>query len=249
LSAHHRKSSIALTRRKHNSDPKSANLQHSTIIAQGRRARRESNLVYGRPTELSNTTISRNLVDVDRNAKTIFYWPAPGKVIVRFGARRNAEKSRGISIAVPEDTPIRCADDGVVIYAGSGLKTFGNLVLVRHSHDYVTTYAHAKELTVKRGDQVKRGDILGSSGRTGDVSTPQVYFEIRKNSTPVDPLRLLEDHSRREAGSRHPRLIVSAKSATEAQLWLGVMLFAPFAFGGTDYPNVVTVSLLSREFS
>jgi murein DD-endopeptidase MepM/ murein hydrolase activator NlpD len=77
-------------------------------------------------------------------------------------------------------------------------------VLVRHSNNYVTTYAHAKELSVKRGDQVKRSDVLGSSGRTGEVTAPQLYFEIRKGSTPVDPLRLLTDPSRREAGSGRP---------------------------------------------
>jgi murein DD-endopeptidase MepM/ murein hydrolase activator NlpD len=84
----------------------------------------------------------------------------------------------------------------VVIYAGSGLKGFGNLALVRHANNYVTVYAHAKELRVKRGDQVKRDDVIGASGQTGNVNTPQVHFEVRKDSAPVDPLRLLE-------GSRH----------------------------------------------
>jgi len=204
LSVRHRKPSKALARTKHLSDPKRTSLpyRNATIISQGRRAQRGSNLVYG-PNELSNKTISGNLIDAGRSDKTIFHWPASGKILVRFGAQRGGDKAHGIAIAVPENTPIRCADDGVVIYAGNGLKTFGNLVLVRHANTYVTTYAHAKELNVERGDQVKRGDVLGSSGRTGDVSTPQVYFEIRKDSTPVDPLRLLNDPSRRETGSRH----------------------------------------------
>jgi murein DD-endopeptidase MepM/ murein hydrolase activator NlpD len=93
--------------------------------------------------------------------------------------------------AVPEDSPIRPAQDGVVIYAGSGLKGFGNLVVLRHTNNYVTVYAHAKELKVKRGDQIKRGDLIGTSGQSGNVSTPQVYFEVRKYSRPVDPLPLL----------------------------------------------------------
>ena len=80
----------------------------------------------------------------------------------------------------------------MVIYAGSELKGFGNLVLVRHANSYVTVYAHAKELDVKRGDQIKRGDVIGASGQSGNVSSPRLYFEVRKYSEPVDPLRLLQ---------------------------------------------------------
>jgi murein DD-endopeptidase MepM/ murein hydrolase activator NlpD len=127
-----------------------------------------------------------------------------GKIAVRFGAPRSGERSDGISIAVPEGTPIEAADDGVVVYAGNGLQSFGNLVIVRHADDYVTVYAHAKELSVKRGDQVRRGDVIGASGETGNAGTPRLYFEIRKNSAPVDPLSLLErriDPTQRNASS------------------------------------------------
>ena len=92
---------------------------------------------------------------------------------------------------MPENTPIKAADDGVVAYSGNDLKSFGNLVLVRHANDYVTVYAHANELQVKAGDQIKSGDLIGLSGQTGDVDTPQIHFEIRKGSTPVDPMQLL----------------------------------------------------------
>jgi len=119
------------------------------------------------------------------------HWPVRGKILARFGSRTNGERNDGIAIAVPDNTPIESAEDGVVIYAGSDLKGFGNLALVRHGDDYVTVYAHARELKVKRGDQVKRGDVIGISGHTGSVETPQLYFEVRKRSAPVDPLRLL----------------------------------------------------------
>jgi murein DD-endopeptidase MepM/ murein hydrolase activator NlpD len=80
-------------------------------------------------------------------------------------------------------------------------------VLVRHADNYVTVYAHAKELSVKRGDQIKRGDIIGHSGQTGSVSTSQLYFEVRKYSAPVDPLRFLDGTGESEATARHrPRL-------------------------------------------
>ena len=93
---------------------------------------------------------------------------------------------------MPEGTPIKAAEDGVVAYAGNELKTYGNLVLVRHSNGYVTAYAHASEILVKRDDPVKRGQIIAKAGQTGTVAAPQLHFEIRKGSTPVDPMPFLD---------------------------------------------------------
>jgi murein DD-endopeptidase MepM/ murein hydrolase activator NlpD len=126
------------------------------------------------------------------DATAMFHWPVHGKILARFGRQPDGQENGGIDIAVAEDTPIKSAGDGVVIYAGNGLKGYGNLALVRHADNYVTAYAHAKELEVKRGDQVKRGDIIGRSGRTGNVSAPRVHFEIRRDSVPVDPVPFLQ---------------------------------------------------------
>jgi murein DD-endopeptidase MepM/ murein hydrolase activator NlpD len=120
-----------------------------------------------------------------------FHWPVRGRVIAGFGPRPDGQRNDGINIAVPENTPIKAAEGGVVVYSGNELKSFGNLVLVRHANEYVTAYAHVKELRVKRGDQIKAGDLIGMSGQTGDVDTPQIHFEIRKASAPVDPMPLL----------------------------------------------------------
>jgi murein DD-endopeptidase MepM/ murein hydrolase activator NlpD len=125
------------------------------------------------------------------DAEPSFHWPVRGQVIAGFGSKADGERNNGIDIAVPENTPIKAADDGVVIYSGNELKSFGNLLLVRHSNNYITAYARAKELRVKRGDTIKSGDIIGMSGRTGNIDTPQIHFEIRKGSTPVDPMQLL----------------------------------------------------------
>jgi len=92
---------------------------------------------------------------------------------------------------VPEGTPVKAAEDGVVAYAGNELKGYGNLVLIRHANGYVTAYAHASELLVKRGDAIKRGQVIAKSGQSGEVASPQLHFEIRKGSTPVDPLQFL----------------------------------------------------------
>jgi murein DD-endopeptidase MepM/ murein hydrolase activator NlpD len=120
-----------------------------------------------------------------------FRWPVRGKVITSYGAKTNGKANDGINLAVPEGTPVKAAEDGVVAYSGNELKGYGNLVLIRHTNGYVTAYAHASELLVKRGDTIKRGQIIAKSGQSGEVGSPQLHFEIRKGSAPVDPLQFL----------------------------------------------------------
>jgi murein DD-endopeptidase MepM/ murein hydrolase activator NlpD len=120
-----------------------------------------------------------------------FRWPVRGKVIISYGAKTNGKANDGINLAVPEGTPVKAAEDGVVAYSGNELKGYGNLVLVRHANGYVTAYAHASELLVKRGDTIKRGQVIAKSGQSGEVASPQLHFEIRRGSTPVDPLQFL----------------------------------------------------------
>ncbi len=116
-----------------------------------------------------------------------FRWPARGRIIQGFKAGGND----GIDISVPAGTSVRAAESGVVVYSGDGLKGYGNLVLIKHPNGYVTAYANNGELDVKRGEQVKRGQIIAKSGDTGNVNAPQLHFELRKGSTPVDPTSYL----------------------------------------------------------
>jgi murein DD-endopeptidase MepM/ murein hydrolase activator NlpD len=116
-----------------------------------------------------------------------FRWPARGRIIEGFKAGGND----GINIAVPEGTSVRAAESGVVAYAGSELKGYGNLVLIRHPNGFVTAYANNGELDVKRGETVKRGQVIAKSGQSGNVNSPQLHFELRKGSTPVDPTSYL----------------------------------------------------------
>jgi murein DD-endopeptidase MepM/ murein hydrolase activator NlpD len=122
---------------------------------------------------------------------TGFRWPVRGRVIAGFGPKPTGQQNDGINLAVPEGTPVKAADDGTVAYAGNELKGYGNLVLIRHANGYVTAYAHASELLVKRGDTVKRGQTIAKSGQTGNVTSPQLHFEVRKGATPVDPMQHL----------------------------------------------------------
>ncbi len=119
-------------------------------------------------------------------------WPVRGRVISAFGGKDGAKSNDGIDIAVPEGTAVKAAENGVVIYAGDGLKEFGNTVLVRHEDGLVTVYGHASKLEVSRGDNVKRGQEIARSGMSGNAESPRLHFEVRKDSAPVDPKKFLE---------------------------------------------------------
>ena len=121
-------------------------------------------------------------------AETKFRWPARGRVIAHFNHTGEGVKNDGVNIALPEGTDIGAAEAGVVAYAGSELKGYGNLVLVRHDNGWVSAYAHASEILVKRGDRITRGQVIAKAGRSGDVTQPQLHFELRQGAKPVDPL-------------------------------------------------------------
>jgi murein DD-endopeptidase MepM/ murein hydrolase activator NlpD len=142
-------------------------------------------------TTTEDTAVATPVKAEATGALPTFRWPVRGKVITSYGAKTNGKSNDGINLAVPEGTPVKAAEDGVVAYSGNELKGYGNLVLVRHSNGYVTAYAHASELMVKRGDTIKRGQIIAKSGQSGEVGSPQLHFEIRKGSSPVDPLQFL----------------------------------------------------------
>ena len=125
-----------------------------------------------------------------RMGKT-FRKPVEGLVIGQFGPQRDGTVNEGLTISVPKGTPIKAAENGVVAYVGDELPGFGNLILIRHAEEYVTAYAHADEIMVKKCDVVKRGQTIATAGVTGDANQPQLHFEIRKNAKPVDPSPLL----------------------------------------------------------
>ncbi len=121
-----------------------------------------------------------------------YRWPVNGAVIAGYGQNVNGSRNDGIDISVPEGTPIKAAENGVVIYAGNGLKQLGNTVLVRHDDGKVTVYGHAGSINVTRGQKITRGQTLAASGMSGDATRPQVHFEVRKDATPVNPTTFLE---------------------------------------------------------
>ena len=120
-----------------------------------------------------------------------FLWPTQGRVIAEYGPQGDGRHNDGINIAAPRGAPVVAAERGGVVYAGSELKGFGNLLLIRHENGWVTAYAHNSSLLVSKGERVSRGQVIARVGRSGNVDRPQLHFEIRKGSRAVDPRELL----------------------------------------------------------
>jgi murein DD-endopeptidase MepM/ murein hydrolase activator NlpD len=120
-----------------------------------------------------------------------FAWPMQGRILSSYGSVASGGRNDGINIEASYGEPIRAAADGVVSYTGNDLKSYGNLTLIKHAGDFVTAYAHAERFVVNRGDHVARGQVIGYAGRSGDVGSPQLHFEIRRGVKPVNPRPLL----------------------------------------------------------
>lgn len=115
-------------------------------------------------------------------------WPVHGKVTKNFMSDGTGE---GIAISATEGLPIRASGEGSVAYVGNNLSDFGNIVILRHKDGVMTSYAHAREILVSKGDHIKQGDLLGYVGKSGNVSTPQLHFGMRVADASVDPLHYL----------------------------------------------------------
>ncbi len=120
-----------------------------------------------------------------------FLWPVVGKLVSSYGPKEGGLHNDGINIAAPRGTAVRAAEDGVVAYAGNELRGYGNLLLVRHAGGWTTAYAHNDKLLVRRGESVRRGQVIARVGSSGSVSTPQSHFELRHGSRAIDPVKSL----------------------------------------------------------
>ena len=122
-------------------------------------------------------------------------WPVKGRLIAGFGPAGKGLNNDGINIGAPLGTQVRAAENGVVAYAGSELKGFGNLLLIRHADGITTAYAHNQKLLINRGDEVKRGQLIATVGKTGNVDSPQLHFEVRVGTQAVDPMGYLPQNT------------------------------------------------------
>jgi murein DD-endopeptidase MepM/ murein hydrolase activator NlpD len=115
-------------------------------------------------------------------------WPVPGGVMTSGFGTRGGRPHEGIDIAAPEGSAVIAAADGVVIYSGSGVRGYGNLILLRHPEGLVTVYAHNRRNRVSEKDRVKGGQVIGEVGRTGNATTNHLHFEVRAGESPRDPV-------------------------------------------------------------
>jgi murein DD-endopeptidase MepM/ murein hydrolase activator NlpD len=123
--------------------------------------------------------------------KLNFVWPVKGKITDTFNDTES-KRHQGIDIPSPPGTPVKASSSGTVIYSGNTIKGYGNLIILRHSEEFVTVYAHNQVNLVEEGGWVERGQIIGKVGQTGRATGPHLHFEIRKNNKAVDPLSYLK---------------------------------------------------------
>lgn len=121
-----------------------------------------------------------------------FAWPIKGAIVDRFGSTGNGRRNDGVNIAAPVGAPIRASADGEVVYRGSELDGYGNLLLIKHDGGFVTAYAHNDVMLVRKGQNVRKGQVIAKVGQSGSADQPQLHFEIRQNLKAVDPLALLD---------------------------------------------------------
>jgi lipoprotein NlpD len=133
------------------------------------------------------STPTNNLANTDSAEDTVsFQWPTRGNVLAGF----DEVKNKGIDIAGKAGDPVLAAADGKVVYAGSGLRGYGNLVILKHNNTYLTAYAHNQSLLVKEDQAIKRGQKIAEMGNS-DADQVKLHFEIRRQGKPVDPAKYL----------------------------------------------------------
>ncbi|MCC7038007.1 MAG: LysM peptidoglycan-binding domain-containing M23 family metallopeptidase [Alphaproteobacteria bacterium] len=127
---------------------------------------------------------------VGRSSRQGFIWPVKGQVISSYGPKTGGLYNDGINIAAPRGTPVKAASSGTVAYVGE-MRSYGNLVLIRHTNGMVTTYAHLNTVSVKPGMKVSQGQVIGAVGSTGTVMNAQLHFEVRRGKNTLDPKQYL----------------------------------------------------------
>ncbi len=143
------------------------------------------------PAQKTQVASTERLPSPEPMSGNSFRWPVQGRIVSAFGTKPDGGHNDGIDLAVPMGTSVMAAENGVIAYAGDELKGYGNLVLIRHSNNWVSAYANNEEILVKRGDQVRAGQVIAKAGRSGQASQPQLHFELRKGSRPVDPTKYM----------------------------------------------------------
>ncbi|GMO56781.1 MAG: hypothetical protein Ta2D_01920 [Rickettsiales bacterium] len=143
------------------------------------------------PKQLKKTSDDEEPVIEISNKSNKFLWPIKGKVISSFGNKKNGLVNDGMNISATKGASFVSAEEGVIAYVGNELRGYGNIILIKHSNNWISAYAHCDEIAVAKGDKVKKGQVIGKVGETGNVNAPQLYFSLRKGREAVDPMKYL----------------------------------------------------------
>jgi len=133
---------------------------------------------------------STNLNNNESN-DAVYIWPVKGKVSSKFGIQDKGMRNDGVNIIARKGQPVLAIQDGKVVYSGNAIQSFGNLILIKHNNNRTSAYAHVDDVKVVKGQLVKKGEQIAKVSNTGKVNKPQLHFEIRDNSGPLDPLKIL----------------------------------------------------------
>ena len=133
----------------------------------------------------------RRKKQVKNNYASKYVWPVKGKILTNFGVSSSGLKNDGVNILSEIGKPVVAADSGKVVYSGNEIQAFGNLILIKHNNNETTAYAHLENVKVARGQLVAKGEIIANIGTSGKVSIPQLHFELRDSSGPLNPLKYL----------------------------------------------------------
>ena len=179
------------------SAPPKASREAAQALAMIPTARKPDAPATVKPAAPEATPVSAMVVEVPAPPAggTKFLWPVKGSVISEYGGKPDGTQNDGVNIAAALGTPVIAADNGVVAYVGNELRSYGNLLLIRHASGLVTAYAHLDTTLVQRGAKVRRGQKIATVGASGKVSAPQVHFEVRRGSQAVDPGDYLENRT------------------------------------------------------
>ena len=120
-----------------------------------------------------------------------FIWPVEGKILSKYGSNNPGFFNDGINIESVSGKDVKASSAGEIVYSGNEIPGYGNLVLIKHSKNWITAYAHLNKIYKKKGALVKKGESIGAVGNSGNVKIPQLHFEIRKGKEAVDPLKYL----------------------------------------------------------
>jgi len=139
------------------------------------------------PREVPETPDANSNATLPATGTGAFLWPVRGHILATYGTKPDGTHNDGMNIAAPRGTAVQAVEAGVVAYTGNELRGYGNLVLVKHANGWISAYAHCDAILVKRGEKVGRGQVIARVGSTGNVSEPQLHFELRRGQHAVDP--------------------------------------------------------------